>query len=123
MNGIGTAHANNIIEQKYIQSVLNQEAESIFTEQKLVVDRSGTSTKDIILQKRRFAVTGTTLEVEHAIVQRFIDMKYISGHKRKAIPVHNKVIYNHFNSIINQLAFGFTDSVRALIAQEHKIQI
>ncbi|WP_044403413.1 hypothetical protein [Lacinutrix sp. Hel_I_90] len=124
MEIIGNSTNAKIIEQKYIDRVLKDEARNIFKAQKQLTERSKASpeTKKLINSKRRFQVSNSSLEGSHAMLQRFIDMRNIRGLKRKPIPVHNKIIYYHFNSIINKLAFGLTDDVRNLIAKEYKIE-
>ena len=116
MNAIRSTDAISI-EQKYIQRVLNKEATNIFKAQEKVVSRFQASGAATINAKRRFVVSGSTLDVTHSILQRFIDMKYLRGNRKRVIPVHNKVIYGHFNNIINKLAFGLTDDVKALLSQ------
>lgn len=111
------------IEQKYIERVLNQEASNIFEAQNRVLARFNPKSINKIRSNRRFTVKGTSLEVTHTKLQRFIDMKNIRGQKRNPIPVHNKVVYTHFNQIINRLAFGLTDDVKQLLAGEHNIHL
>lgn len=122
MNIIGETSGNKAIESRYIQRVLNQEAANIFTSQDRVLSRFDTSQAALIKSKRSYKVNGSSLEVTHAMVQRFIDMRNIRGAKRKPIPNHNKVIYTHFNYIINKLAFGLTQDVKNLIAKEYQIE-
>lgn len=127
MNVIGNsqaANANNIIEQKYIERILNKEAKSIIASQNRILAKYNPAQKDHIISKRRFTVKGSNnLEFVHAMSQRFIDMKRLRGAKKKAIPVHNQIIYTHFNNIINQLAFGLTDDIRQMIAKEYNLEI
>jgi hypothetical protein len=119
-----SGNSNSIIEQKYIERILNQDAASIIEDQNRVLARYNPTTKQNIISKRRFTVKGSNnLEFTHAMGQRFIDMKRIRGQKTKVVPVHNKIIYTHFNNIINQLAFGLTDDVRQMIAKEYNIQL
>lgn len=122
MDAIPTTNAK-FIEQKYIERVLNQEASNIFEAQNRVLARFNPKSIDRIKNNRRFTVTGTTLEITHTKLQRFIDMKNVRGQKRKSIPNHNRVIYGHFNNIINRLAFGLTNDVKQLLVQEHNIQL
>lgn len=114
---------NNLIKEKYIQRVLKQEATNIVQAQNRVASRYNLSGDNALKQKRSFTVTGTKMEMTHAKHQRFIDMKRLRGRKQKPVPIHNKVIYGHFNNIINKLAYGLTQDVVNLIAQEHKIEL
>lgn len=126
MNVIGQASGNttnNIIEQKYIARVLTDEASNMYTAQNRILAKFKPNSTDIILSKRSFQVQGTTGVFTHAMVQRFVDMKYIRGRSKLAIPVHNKILYGHFNNIIYRLSFGLTDDIKAMIAKEYNIEM
>lgn len=111
------------IEQKYIDRVLQEEATNILRAQDRIISRYRATEKVPELGRRRFSVSGGKAEFTHPLRQRFIDMKYRKGVRQKEIPVHNKIVYAHFNNIINKLAFGLTDDVRELIANELDIQL
>ncbi|TXE18632.1 hypothetical protein ES692_06195 [Psychroserpens burtonensis] len=127
MNVIGkgsSGNSNSIIEQKYIERVLSREAASIIEDQNRVLARFNPSGKQSIISKRRYTIKGSTnLEFTHAMSQRFIDMRRLRGQKKTPIPIHNKIIYTHFNNIINQMAFGLTDDIRQMIAKEYNIEL
>lgn len=122
MNAIPSTTAK-FIEQQYINRVLNQHPKNIMQAQNKVLARFQPESINHIKRLRRFNVSGNTLTATHAKQQRFIDMKNIRGNKRNPIPVHNKVVYSHFNAIINQLAFGLTNDVKQLLAQQHNITL
>jgi hypothetical protein len=114
---------NNLIKDTYIQHVLQQSAKDIIVAQDRVLSAANPKNKNNIIASRRYSVSGTTLDFAHAMSQRFIDMRRISGAKKKAIPVHNKVIYKEFSNIIAQLKFGLTDDVKNLIANQYNINM
>jgi len=89
-----------IIEQRYIDRVLKESGTDILRAQGIALARfSGTSLNDI-KAGRSFKVTTNNAEFTHLLRQRFIDMRRIGGVKQKSIPLHNKIIYTHFNGII-----------------------
>lgn len=116
-------NAKKIVEQKYIDRVLATEARNMFREQNKVAARFNVRSKVPEINRRRFTVSGGRLVVTHPIRQRFIDMKTIRGQRQRAIQIHNKIVYTHFNYIVNQMAYGFTQDVQNLIAQDLKIQL
>lgn len=119
-----SANSNTLIQQKFIERILKEEATSILEEQDRLLARRSVSESNIIKQKRsKPIVTSNNLEITHAKLQRFIDMKRIRGRKQKNLPIHNKIIYGHFNNIVRRLAFDLTEDVKRLIAQEHQIQL
>ena len=75
------------------------------------------------ITRRRISVSGNRLTVTHPIRQRFIDMKTIRGQRQRAVQLHNKILYTHFNSIVGRLAYGFTEDVKNLIAKDLKIHL
>lgn len=110
-----------IIEQKYIERVLREESTNILRAQDRVISRHNISSKTPEISRRRFRVTGTSAEFVHPLRQRFIDMKYRKGVKQKTVPIHNKVIYNHFNKIVRRMALGFTEDIKNEIANTYNI--
>lgn len=115
--------SKKIIEQKYIDRVLKDEGSRIIQEQDRVISRHGVRKKVPEITRRRFSVTNSRLEMIHPIRQRFIDMKTIRGQRQKAIEIHNKIIYGGFNSVVRRLAFGFTEDIKKMIANEYNIHI
>ncbi|MFC0605886.1 hypothetical protein [Winogradskyella pulchriflava] len=123
MEGNTPLSGKNIISNIFIAQVLDEEAKNIIQAQDRVLSAKNPDSKNLIIASRSYTVTGTTLQFTHAMQQRFIDMKTINGIKRKPIPVHNKVIYTHFNNIIAKTKYGLTESVQNLIANQHNIQL
>lgn len=126
MSAIGnsrTQSGNSIIQTKFMERILQQEAQNIIQEQNRVISRFKTSQEDLIKSKRKFTVSGGNLEFTHAMAQRFIDMKRIRGKKKVSIPIHNTILYSHFNNIINRVAVELTEDFKQLIAQEHNINL
>ena len=123
MEGNTPLSGKNIISNTFIAQVLDEEAKNIIQAQDRVLSANNPASKNLIIASRSYSISGTTMQFTHAMQQRFIDMKRINGIKKKAVPVHNKIIYKHFNNIIAELKFGFTDDVQKLIANQHNIQL
>jgi hypothetical protein len=47
---------------------------------------------------------------------RFVDMKTIQTDKgkkkKKNHPIYNKIIWEHYNNVIRELSFGFTEAAK-----------
>ncbi|MEX0275701.1 MAG: hypothetical protein AB3N16_15120 [Flavobacteriaceae bacterium] len=126
MPAVETLKARNTsspIEQRYIARVLKEEGAAIMRDQNRIISRYRVRESVPEITTRRFKVTGTSLEITHPLRQRFIDMRYRKGVRQKPVPIHNKVIYSHFNAIVNKMAYGLTEDVRSLIANESQIQM
>lgn len=113
----------NFIEQKYIDRVLQEEGSNILHAQDRVISRYNVARQVPEIGRRRFTVSNGKAEFTHPIRQRFIDMKYRRGVKQRSIPIHNKIVYGHFNKVVRRMAFGFTDDIKEMIANEHNIHI
>ena len=120
LNSINNA---NRIEQKYIDRVLHEEATNIMQAQDRVISRYNVARHVPEITRRRFTVSTGKVTFTHPLRQRFIDMKYRRGVKQDVTPIHNKIIYSHFNKIVRRMAYGFSEDVRELIANEHNIQL
>lgn len=112
-----------IIEAHYIQRVLKESGTNILRAQGITLSRSKGDKLNDIKSARRFKVTTNKAEFTHLMRQRFIDMRRIRGTKQKSIPLHNKIIYGEFSTIIRKLAYGFTQDIKNEIAQELNIVI
>ena len=58
----------------------------------------------------------TALEYAQKLKFRFVDMKQISKcmkqYKKKSHPIYNKIMWGHYNNIVRELAYGYTDAVK-----------
>ena len=73
--------------------------------------------KDVTPAARGFTATETALEYSQKLKHRFVDMKTRKdskgNKKRKAQhPIHNKIVWGHYNNIVHELAHGYTDAVK-----------
>lgn len=117
-----TNRNKSILERRFIYNTLNANAKQWEATSQRLFNSFNFKSNDI-RSKRSFTVTDDTLEYTHLMKERFIDMKRIQGRTKKQYPIHNKVVMGYFNNIIFQLQVGFTQSVKAQLAQELKIQI
>jgi hypothetical protein len=73
---------------------------------------------------RSFIASDTALDYTQMLRHRFVDMKTRNSKKgklrKKAHPIHNKIIYGHYNNIIKELAYGFTEAAKEGIRQLEK---
>ncbi len=126
MSAISTLGARNnfrIIEQKYIERVLREESTNIMEAQDRLISRHRLTRKIPEITRRRFTVSANRAEFVHPLRQRFIDMRRSRGIKGRSIPIHNKIIYGHFNDVIGRIAYGFTQDIVNEIANEYQIQL
>ena len=108
--------SNQILEQRFIRSVLRNTASEIDDAQKQYMSGRGFE-KNEWYSGRGFTVSENTMTYSHLSKHRFVDMKYRNSKKGKtkkktAHPVHNRIIYGHYNNIIKELHFGFTEAVK-----------
>lgn len=64
-------------------------------------------------RSRSTRASSDRLVFEHPIYERYLDMKRMSGKKRKSRKIHNRYVFGAFSSIAERLMYGFTDEVAA----------
>ena len=97
---------------------------NLFTDQALKLNktinevmRSRNFSSNETMGGRKFTVTDKSLEYSHPLVVRFIDMSYRKlegGDRKKKVshPVHNAPIFKHATYMIQELAFGYVQTIR-----------
>lgn len=107
--------SNQILEGRFIRRVLQDTAKDIDQAQTAYISGRGFDNSDWN-SGRGFTVTKNELEHTHLKKQRFVDMKTRTssqGKKRKkSHPIHNKIIWGHYNNVIKELHFGFTHAIK-----------
>lgn len=111
---------NEILEGRFIKRVLTEEAQNIDSAQ--VKYMAGAGFEDAgWFSGRSFDVSESALAYAQQLRHRFVDMRTRNSKKgkvrKKAHPVYNKIIYGHYNNIVRQLKFGFTDAVKEELHQ------
>lgn len=114
-----------IIEGRFITAVLNDQAKSIISDSRAEMRRRNFDNPKWL--KNNIKSDKNTLSYDTIAPTRFTDMKtrivkkgYSRGTKKvppgkkrkKANPVHNRIIWRHKKFIIRTLSFGFTDEVK-----------
>ena len=109
-------HLEEALEGRFIKRVLKETATDIDLAQVKYMDSHGFSNPDW-KSARNFTVTESALDYTQKLKHRFVDMKRISRNmkpfKKKPHPIYNKIIWGHYNNIIRDLQFGFTEAVKA----------
>ena len=114
------ANQDTLAERRFVQLTLDEEGKELVTAHKKAINRflkqrSGQTAQRITMQVHPSGMGGE-LQITHLARQRFLDMKTrqtSSGKKRKhAFPIHNRILFGQFNSIIRRLKVGFTEEVK-----------
>jgi DNA-binding cell septation regulator SpoVG len=121
MNLIETRRENHedIIKGRFIRKVLTETSQDIDKAQreKMSSFRSG------FWKNRTFTVTDTNMIYSHLKQHRFVDMrsrKTKEGKKKKkSHPIHNRIIMGHYNNIVKEMKFGFTDAVKESLTKNN----
>lgn len=107
--------SQQILERRFIRRVLQDSSKDIDRAQQSYMSGRGFENNDWY-SGRSFVVTENELGYTHLKKHRFVDMRTRTskqGKKRKkSHPVHNKIIWGHYNNIIKELHFGFTNAVK-----------
>jgi len=100
-----------LLEKRFIARELEDEAKDINAE---MLKEMGTFTGQT-QSGRSFSVAGTTLLYRHKKRHRFIDMSKRQTKagviRKKAYPIHNRILFGHISNIITRIKFGLTDDV------------
>lgn len=114
-----------VIEGLFIQKTLQDQAKVIMAD--TAKEMKGFA--NAAWNKRTITVSGDTMTYTHNINVRFIDMKSKRARKgynpstkkmragrnqKKSLPIHNKPLFRHKKYLQRQLAFGFSDEVKAI---------
>jgi hypothetical protein len=104
-----------ILEGRFIRKVSQTMTQDIDKVQTAYMSSRGFES-DNWYSGRGFVATETGLEYSHLKKHRFVDMKSRNSSKgkvrKKQHPVHNRIIWGHYNNMIKELHFGFTHAVQ-----------
>ena len=107
--------SQQILERRFIRRVLQDSSKDIDRAQRSYMSGRGFENNDWY-SGRSFQVTENELGYTHLKKHRFVDMKTRNTPKgkvrKKAHPIHNKIIWGHYNNIIKEFHFGFTNAVK-----------
>ncbi|MGG5599339.1 hypothetical protein ACPDHJ_05995 [Myroides sp. C8-3] len=66
--------------------------------------------------KRNVIASDSGLTYSHLAAHRFVNMKWntVNGKsvKKHYYPIHNQIIMSHYNNIVSELKYGFTEAVK-----------
>mgnify|MGYP003630849107 CR=1 FL=1 len=137
---VSSRNSESLLEQRYIDKILNQEGKAIWKAQKAAISKYGLKRHSGQLQdKLNYVVEGSTdkysgdLQISFIKYLRFLDMKkkHQSGKtekgklikRRRQYHIYNRIIFGHYNEIYTQLAYGFTEEVKAQLRADLKLPI
>ena len=107
--------SEQILERRFIRRVMQDSGRDIDQAQRKYMSGRGFEANNWY-DGRGFLATQDGLQITHLKKHRFVDMKTRntkSGKKRKkSHPIHNKIIWGHYNNIIKELHFGFTNAIK-----------
>lgn len=122
-----------ILERRFIAKVLQEEGQNLEREHKRAINRllnnhTGSTRANVRYMVQNQSQAKGRLEVRHLKRQRFLDMKSRTNAKgirqrKRAYPIHNRIIFGHLNNIIRQLSFGFTRAVQEKLKREISIEV
>lgn len=109
-----------ILQGRFIRSVSEEVIKDIDQAQKKYMSSRGFERNEWFT-KRSFKASDEGIEYTHLKTHRFVDMKIRNSKKgrknRRNHPIHNKILWEFYNSFIKQMHFGFTESVK------HKLRL
>ena len=115
-----TDTANAILENRFMRRVLQDTGKDIDQAQTKYMTSRGFD-QDKWYSGRSFNTTDNSLDMEVLKVHRFVDMKSRvtkAGKKnKKSHPVYNRIVWGHYNNIIKEMHFGFTEAVKQELRQ------
>lgn len=108
--------ADEILQGKFIQRKLEETSKEIDKLQSQAMSGFTSS----FWNNRTFSVNNGRLTYKHDKRHRFLDMKNRtrkdgSKKSKKSRPVHNKIIWGQYNYLTRELAYGYTDAIKAEI--------
>lgn len=107
-------NSDDILKGKFVRMQLQKTAQEIEQAQ----DKKMGGFNSAFWRDRTFSVTDNEMNFEHLKVHRFVDMrtrtkKDGSKTKKKSYAIHNRIVMGQYNNLVRELAFGFTDEIKA----------
>ena len=108
--------AEEILQGKFIQRKLEETSKEIDRLQ----TQGMSDFRSSFWNNRSFSVSNGKLTYKHDKRHRFVDMKTRmrkdgSKNRKKSRAIHNKIIWGQYNYLTRELAYGYTDAVKAEI--------
>lgn len=106
---------NEILKNRFIKKVLQENSRDLDQATFKKMKERGFRSDDFFT-KRVFTVSDVELRYEQLAKHRFVDMRSRISNgvrkKKKSHPIHNRIVWGHYNNIVRELAFGFTEEVK-----------
>ncbi len=113
-------NTDDIVKNRFIRQVFSQTGKDIDKAQTDYMTSRGFEQSDWYAG-RSFSVTDNALDMTVLKKHRFVDMKTITaknGKKgKKAHPIYNRIVWGHYNNVIREMAFGFTEAVKSKLRE------
>jgi hypothetical protein len=107
--------SDQILQGRFIRRVMQDSSKDIDQAQRKYMSGRGFENNDWY-SGRGFTVFENGLDYTHLKKHRFVDMKMRTSKKgknrKKSHPIHNRIIWGHYNNIIKELHFGFTNAIK-----------
>lgn len=108
--------AEEILQGKFIQRKLEETSKEI----ERLQTQEMSDFRSSFWNNRAFSVSNGKLTYKHDKRHRFVDMKTRmrkdgSKNRKKSRSIHNKIIWGQYNYLTRELAYGYTDAVKAEI--------
>lgn len=111
---------DDILQGRFIKRVLSTAVHDINLAQVKYMSGHGFDNPDWV-SERDFIASESALEYSQLLKHRFVDMRTRNTKegkvKKKSHPIHNKMIFGHYNNIIRELTVGYTDAVKDELRQ------
>ena len=106
---------DELLKGRFIRKVLSKTSRDLDQATFKKMKERGFKSNDFF-DGRVFSVSDLELTYEHFAKHRFVDMRTRETKgirkKKKSHPVHNRIIWGHFNNVVRELAYGFTEEVK-----------
>jgi|SRR5690606_19056000 len=113
---------DDILKGRFVKRVFDETAADIEKAQNKYMNSRGFESPD--WNDRTFQTSDSALTMYHLGKHRFVDIKTLNTKegkkKKKNHPIHNRIIFGHYNFIIRELKYGFTDAVKEELKQLEK---
>ncbi len=106
---------NEILKGRFVRKVLQENARDLDQATFKKMKERGFKTPDFFTG-RTFSVSDIEMKYEHFAKHRFVDMRTRetkgTRKKKKSHPIHNRIVWGHYNNVVRELAFGFTQEIK-----------
>lgn len=108
------ASSDEILKGRFIKRVFSETAQDIDKAVRKEITTRGFESAE--WEDRVFTASDSALTYQHLGRHRFVDIKTRNTPKgkksKKNHPIHNRIIFGHYNYLIRELKYGFTDAVK-----------